>query len=117
MQFSIQKEVHFFDRTTEYRKGIPGYLKRFRPIAERSANASFPIFAEATPFYIASENACRRIAKMIPSVRLLVVLRDPVARAHSEYHMKKRYPGIASMYSLLLLIMVLQASRSAEQLP
>lgn len=30
------------------------------------------------------------MAKMIPNVRLLVVLRDPVARAHSEYHMKKR---------------------------
>lgn len=49
-----------------------------------------PMFAEATPFYIASRDACKRMSVTIPDVKLIVMLREPVARAYSEYQMKKR---------------------------
>jgi hypothetical protein len=45
---------------------------------------------EATPFYLASRHSCRRISETVPDVKLIVMLREPVARAYSEYHMKKR---------------------------
>ena len=45
---------------------------------------------EATPFYLASRHACRRLSETVPEVKLLVLLREPGARAYSEYQMKKR---------------------------
>ena len=49
-----------------------------------------PLNAEATPFYIASASACEYIGKVLPNVRIILLLREPVSRAYSEYNMKKR---------------------------
>jgi hypothetical protein len=40
---------------------------------------------ESTPFYLHSRDAQRRIRALIPRARLIVVLRDPVERAHSNW--------------------------------
>ncbi|GAB3652810.1 hypothetical protein GCM10027589_10570 [Actinocorallia lasiicapitis] len=40
---------------------------------------------ESTPFYLHDLDAQRRIRALIPDVRLIVVLRDPVERAHSNW--------------------------------
>lgn len=40
---------------------------------------------ESTPFYLYDRDALRRIAGLLPAVRLIVVLRDPVERAHSNW--------------------------------
>lgn len=40
---------------------------------------------ESTPFYLYDLAAQRRIRKSIPEARLIVVLRDPVERAHSNW--------------------------------
>ncbi len=40
---------------------------------------------ESTPFYLYSHDAQRRIRALIPQARLIVVLRDPVERAHSNW--------------------------------
>jgi hypothetical protein len=40
---------------------------------------------ESTPFYLYSRAAQQRIRALIPSARLIVVLRDPVERAHSNW--------------------------------
>ena len=40
---------------------------------------------ESTPFYLWSSTARRRIAEELPAVRLVVVLRDPVDRAYSNW--------------------------------
>lgn len=45
---------------------------------------------EATPFYLASRDACLRMSKTIPNVKLIILLRNPVDRAYSEYQMKQR---------------------------
>ena len=57
----------------------------------RAAPKNVPLNAESTPFYIASDVACEYIAKVIPNVRIILLLREPVSRAYSEYNMKKRY--------------------------
>jgi hypothetical protein len=98
VSFSLQKEVHFFDVDRNYNKGIAYYLKHFRPLDVVTSNTNnnkgggiqLPIVAEATPFYIASRQSCSRIAELHPGMKLIVLLREPVARAYSEYQMKKR---------------------------
>jgi sulfotransferase family protein len=40
---------------------------------------------EATPLYLHDQQAMRRIRDLIPDARLIVVLRDPVERAHSNW--------------------------------
>jgi hypothetical protein len=40
---------------------------------------------ESTPFYLYSREAQRRIQALIPDAKLIVILRDPVERAHSNW--------------------------------
>ncbi len=40
---------------------------------------------ESTPFYLYSHDAQRRIRELVPQARLIVVLRDPIERAHSNW--------------------------------
>jgi hypothetical protein len=40
---------------------------------------------EATPFYLYDPRAHDRISKLIPDVKLVILLRDPVDRAHSNW--------------------------------
>jgi len=40
---------------------------------------------ESTPFYLYNRNAQRRIHALIPHAKLIVILRDPVERAHSNW--------------------------------
>ncbi|MEV6986794.1 sulfotransferase [Sphaerisporangium sp. NPDC051017] len=40
---------------------------------------------ESTPFYLYDRKAQRRIHAMVPGAKLIVVLRDPVERAHSNW--------------------------------
>jgi hypothetical protein len=40
---------------------------------------------EATPFYLYDHGAHERIARLLPDARLILLLRDPVDRAHSNW--------------------------------
>jgi hypothetical protein len=40
---------------------------------------------ESTPLYLHDPEAMRRIKKLIPDARLIVIIRDPVERAHSNW--------------------------------
>jgi len=40
---------------------------------------------ESTPFYLYDHQAQRRIRALVPGARLIIVLRDPVERAHSNW--------------------------------
>lgn len=48
------------------------------------------LFGESTPSYIASKYACKRISETLPNVKLIILMREPSARAYSEYQMKIR---------------------------
>jgi hypothetical protein len=77
------KEVHFFDDEGQA-----------WPAADYGAyHASFPPFdgrarGEATPIYLYWPNSLERIAAYNPAMRLIVMLRDPVARAWSHWRME-----------------------------
>jgi Sulfotransferase family len=74
-------------------QGGPGDAKTYREHVWRRADyealfAAAPDWAlrgESTPFYLYNREAQRRIRAQIPDARLIVVLRDPVERAHSNW--------------------------------
>jgi hypothetical protein len=74
---SAVKEVHYFD--FHYHRG-PGWYRSHFPMRFREAAA----IGEATP-YLFHPLAPRRVFETDPSLRLVVVLRDPVERTHSHY--------------------------------
>ncbi|EAT38321.1 AAEL009777-PA [Aedes aegypti] len=70
-------EVHFFDR--HYAKGLHWYRHHMPPTIEGQ------ITMEKTPSYFITKEAPKRVYHMNPSTKLLVVVRDPVTRAISDY--------------------------------
>lgn len=85
---AYMKEVHFFD--VHYKKGFAWYQAQFPSLAqkyytERLQKQRF-ITGEASPYYLFHPLAPQRIAKRLPHVKLIVLLRDPVSRAYSHYH-------------------------------
>lgn len=85
---AISKEVHFFD--LNFSKGLDWYLGRFslkRYLLQKLAGNYFvPIVTgEASPYYIFHPLAPKRIAQTLPSVKVIVLLRNPVDRAYSQY--------------------------------
>lgn len=46
---------------------------------------------EKTPSYFVTKEVPERVFKMNPSVKLLIVVRDPVSRAISDYTQASRY--------------------------
>jgi hypothetical protein len=95
--FSNRKELHFFDKNKTYHKGLTHYMRYFAPIPQRTV-----YLGEATPYYIASRDACARIQKDFPEAKLLILLREPIDRAYSEYQMKlRRVENQQSFFNLL----------------
>jgi hypothetical protein len=83
----LHKEVHYFDDA--YQRQIGWYRAHFPMAAharwiERSTGTS-PIAFEATPYYMFHPLAGERIARDLPGVKLLVLIRDPVERAYSAH--------------------------------
>ncbi len=80
------KEIHFFD--LHYQLGANWYRSHF-PLGGRLLPRRY--IGEATPYYFCHPHAPRRIAALLPTVKLIVILRNPVERAISHYfHEKKK---------------------------
>ena len=84
-----RKEVHYFDLF--YSRGPAWYqchfpLTAWARLSARDSGAAAVAF-EATPSYMFHPLAAERIQRDLPGVRLLVMLRDPVARAYSAHVM------------------------------
>ncbi|XP_026288735.1 heparan sulfate glucosamine 3-O-sulfotransferase 6 [Frankliniella occidentalis] len=70
-------EIHFFDR--HYPKGYHWYRKHMPPTLEGQ------ITIEKTPSYFVIREVPQRVYEMNPAMKILVVVRDPVTRAISDY--------------------------------
>jgi len=83
------KEPHFFDRN--HAQGLDFYRRLFPLEAHRRARArrvGGPVLSgEATTYYLLHPAVPERAHAVIPEARLVVILRDPVDRAHSHYHL------------------------------
>ncbi|XP_011878242.1 PREDICTED: heparan sulfate glucosamine 3-O-sulfotransferase 6 [Vollenhovia emeryi] len=70
-------EVHFFDH--HYVKGFRWYRRRMPPTLVGQ------ITMEKTPSYFVTSEVPKRVKHMDPGMKLIVVVRDPVTRAISDY--------------------------------
>ena len=77
-----QKELHFF--SLHYRRGWSWYAAQF-PKRRRRQLWWRGLSGEATPYYLFHPLAAQRIAQHCPKAKLIVLLRDPVERALSQY--------------------------------
>ncbi|CAN0289197.1 unnamed protein product [Pylaiella littoralis] len=104
VMMSARKELHFFDRKPPNRFSVENYAGNFASFDASQAveNGAPFIVGEATPFYLASRDACKHIRRVLPDVRLVVLVRDPVKRSYSEHQMKvRRVEEQADMLRLL----------------
>ncbi len=76
------KELHFF--SLHQRRGLEWYGHHF------DAAAADQCCGEITPYYLFHPLAAGHIAAVLPKVKLIVLLRDPVERALSQYFHSKR---------------------------
>lgn len=100
---SYHKETHFFSRY--YYKGLNWYSRFFPKINEAK---KYKIIGEIAPTYYFQKHVPNLILKYIPKARFILILRNPVNRAFSEYkyhklnlgfnysfeHYLKKYPYI-----------------------
>ena len=89
---AFAKEVHFFDNHTcahNFGKGMAWYKSHFEYSLYKSykkiVHQQDLITGEGSPDYLFDPHASRRIAATIPTVKLIVLLRNPVDRAYSHY--------------------------------
>lgn len=75
----VEKGTHYFD--VNHHRGWHWYRTCF---PEPSA-AGDAITGEASPYYMFHPRSAEWISTELPDTRLVVLLRDPVARAHSEH--------------------------------
>jgi len=81
---SHKKEIQYFS----YRYGRPELWYRAH-FPRRSTLAALPgggITGEASPYYLFHPHAAQRVHDALPQAKIIALLRDPVARAYSNYN-------------------------------
>uniref|UniRef100_A0A0N4ZCL3 Sulfotransfer_1 domain-containing protein n=1 Tax=Parastrongyloides trichosuri TaxID=131310 RepID=A0A0N4ZCL3_PARTI len=72
-------EMHFFDNNETYHKGISWY-KNQMPLSSFSQ-----VVIEKTPAYFSCPYAAKRIYNFNPSIKIILILRNPVVRTISDF--------------------------------
>lgn len=95
---ALTKEIHFFD--SNYQRGLDWYLGFF-PRASKLAMGR--ISGEASPDYLVHPLAAERIANDLPDTKVIILLRDPVKRAFSQFLHERRlgYEPVSSFQEAL----------------
>ncbi len=100
------KEINFFFKGDEYARGPETYAKHFVDSADQLARG------EASPGYICHPEAPARIHALLPDVKLILTVRDPIKRAISQYWDNRRH-----LNEPLTFAQALDAYRSDEYQP
>jgi len=90
---AVKEPKYFLTDGPPPTQGGPGDAKTYREHIwlRRDYEALFDpappgkLRGESTPFYLYRPDAQRRIRELVPAARLIVILRDPVERAHSNW--------------------------------
>jgi Sulfotransferase domain len=84
----VRKELNYFSHRAHW--PLMWYRSRF-PLS-RTVGKARGICLEASPSYLPSLEAHVRMQEVLPEAKIIVILRDPVARAFSHYqHQKTRH--------------------------
>jgi hypothetical protein len=88
---AFRKEVHYFDMNAA--QGLDWYRAHF-PLRTWAAWARLRhgagITGEASPYYLYHPHVPIRLARLLPDVRIVALVRNPVERAYSHYHLNVR---------------------------
>jgi hypothetical protein len=89
---AFRKEVRYFNKAFD--RGTRWYRAHFPTVPYRLAVKAFKgrrlIAGESTPLYLFEPHVAERVKALLPNVKLIVLLRDPVERAYSGYQMEFR---------------------------
>jgi hypothetical protein len=84
----LHKGVHYFDiaygRGERWYRGHFPLLRTAKRRSERLGGVPVQTF-ESSPYYMYHPHAAQRIARDLPTVKLIVLTRDPVERAYSQH--------------------------------
>lgn len=76
---SACKEVHFFDKPENFKLGIDWYQ------SQMPKSRASDITIEKSPSYFVTPKVAERVKAMNSSIKLVLILRDPVTRLISDY--------------------------------
>tara|TARA_Y100000590_G_scaffold290537_1_gene327041 strand:+ start:530 stop:1366 length:837 start_codon:yes stop_codon:yes gene_type:complete len=85
-------EIGFFD--SNYHLGMNWYRSMFprkRDIDKKMTETNYAITGEDTPFYFWKKEVPSRILSHLPDCKLLCILRNPIDRAYSNYHISRKF--------------------------
>lgn len=72
-------EVHYFDRDENFERGVQWYIDQM-PLSSRSQ-----VTIEKSPSYFVSPQAPARIRNMSPRMKVILIVRNPLDRAVSDF--------------------------------
>ena len=84
-------EIGYFD--SNYELGINWYKSMFPTKFQKEKielKTGICITGEDTPFYFWDKKAIKRIKQDIPKVKIIILMRNPIDRAYSNYHLGVR---------------------------
>jgi hypothetical protein len=91
---ALAKEVHFLDYN--FYRGEAWYRAHF-PTRMEKWRGDFLVTGEGSPYYMFYPQVALRAKQLMPHVKLIVLLRNPVERAYSHYHHQVRL-GLESLF-------------------
>jgi hypothetical protein len=84
---ALHKEIHFFDYN--YQRGFSWYQGQFPALPYiyyiQAIHGQTIITGEASPYYLFHPYAPQRVAQLLPEIKLIALLRNPIERAFSHY--------------------------------
>lgn len=83
---SYPKELNYFSRDIFLGKDLNWYRQHFTSLTKPDA-----LFFESTPKYMNLESVAQQIATAYPNMKLIMILREPIARAYSGWNMYRSY--------------------------
>ncbi|GAX77034.1 hypothetical protein CEUSTIGMA_g4481.t1 [Chlamydomonas eustigma] len=92
------KEAHYFDQIPIY--GLKHFAERYAKAGDL-LNSSLT-FMDGTPSYLMIPSAACRIKAVFPDARFIVLLRDPVSRALSQWNMGYLWGGKKTAFNRLV---------------
>ena len=96
---SAYDEIGFFD--DNFHLGLNWYRSMFpTKFTKQSIEKKYGKFMtyEVTPWYIRRPWDAKRIHDLLPNIKLISVLRNPVDRAYSHYHLSRRILGLTTSF-------------------
>ena len=111
--FMASSELYFFNDREHFNKGNKWYENCFTQVKNE------PLIGEKTPGYLCHSDACLRIYRTLPEVKLIAILRNPIERAISAINHHKRKGRISPLQNTnSLLLGILHGDRKylAEEL-